>query len=171
MEALAALGLASNVAQFVDFASRLLSKTVEVAGSAQGTDAASRELEDIYTRLKVFSSGLVDTTQQPWQAGDADATETQDSEPVLEKVDLTRRSKVGSDIQALEDLARECGLLCDELLGLLQSFRAEGSPRGPFKSFLQAAKTVWGSRKIKELSDRLARYQGLIALHFLPVFR
>ena len=44
-EALAALGLAANVVQFIDFVSNLISSSSEVVSSAQGSTERDRELE------------------------------------------------------------------------------------------------------------------------------
>ncbi len=58
MDPLTALGLASNVLQFVDFVAKLVSTGVEVAGSVQGASEETVDLEKIYKSLQALSSRL-----------------------------------------------------------------------------------------------------------------
>lgn len=66
MEALVALGLASNVVQFIDFSTKLISKSREL-----GNDAASADHKDhaaIATHLKVLADKVSASAQSIAQA-------------------------------------------------------------------------------------------------------
>ena len=58
MEALAALGLASNIIQIVDFGARLLSKSREIHHSADGSLDENNILEDVTSNLAELSFEL-----------------------------------------------------------------------------------------------------------------
>ena len=67
MDPLSAIGLASNVVQFVDFASRLISTGTEVYESVSGVTDRTLELERIYKNLSSFSLKLQENGEdQPW---------------------------------------------------------------------------------------------------------
>lgn len=169
MEPIVALGLAANVAQFVGYVSKLMSTAIEIAGSTNGADKQSLELENIYSSLSTLSSRLIT------QPGVIDATTNSFTHEirqfVVARIDIARRPVVDGDVRNIEQLAQECHELCTSLLDVVKGFRVEGTAWRPARSFLQALKTTWGNRKIKDLENRLARYQGAITLHFLPLLR
>ncbi|KAM7183123.1 hypothetical protein V8F33_013794 [Rhypophila sp. PSN 637] len=169
MEPIAALGLAANVAQFVGYVSKLMSTAIEIAGSAEGADKHSLELNSIYNSLSAFSCNLC-AHQPGGTTNAAGSTFTRDIRKfVAMRIPMVRRPQVDDNIRSIEQLAEECHALCGALLNVFKGFRVEWTTWRPAQSFLQALKTTWGSRKIKALEERLSRYQGVIALHFLPL--
>jgi hypothetical protein len=92
-----ALGLASNVVQFVDFTSKLISETREIykAGSSTG----NIELDAVTKDLQALTSGL--------------------------KVNpLSGNGAVDND---LASLAAQCNNVADELVGVLELLQAQGT--------------------------------------------
>jgi len=166
MEALAGLGLAGNVVQFVQFATTLISAGVEISDSLQGATRQIVELEKIYTRLSVFTSEL----RKPKSDACSD-TYLQRLAASLSSVSQESDLELQTHIQSLEDLADDCKLVCGQLLDVLRALRVDGSSRRPFKSFMAALKTAWSSKRIQALEDTLRRFQSVISLHFFPLLR
>ena len=167
MEALAALGLASNVVQFVQFVSELISTGTEIAGSVQGTSQRTLELEEVYKSLSDLSSRL--------HCGGNSRQNNDDTSGLrgllVHRIDLSQRVELQSHIQSLERLAGDCNLLCEQLLGTIQKLRVQGTSYRPFKSFIAALKTAWNVKKIRDLEERIDQYQKTISLHFFPLLR
>ena len=64
LESIAALNLAGNIIQFIDFGCRLFSKSRELYKSSDGVLAEDVELEIIANSLKTLSKGLTDGSPQ-----------------------------------------------------------------------------------------------------------
>ncbi|KAI6750710.1 hypothetical protein HG530_014606 [Fusarium avenaceum] len=58
MDPLSAFGLAGTIAQFVGFAAKLISITVNIHGSSGGAHDEMENIEDVYSKLVGFSSDL-----------------------------------------------------------------------------------------------------------------
>lgn len=164
-----ALGVASNVLQFVDFAAKLVSTTAEAAVSAQGATQRTLELEKVYESLKVFSSRLHHGVNRTRSHGGEDAPALQGL--VVVRPDLEQRSDLQSHIESLGGLAADCERLCQELLETVGKLHVKGESCRPVKAFFVALKTVWGSKKVKDLTDRINQFQKMINLHFYPILR
>lgn len=168
MEAMAGLGLASNVVQFVQFVSELVSTSMEIADSIDGTSQRIIELDKCYTKLSALSSGLQRTS--------SNATSNADSclrRLTASLTSLTQESddELQSHIRSLEDLARDCKVLCEQLLDTVRKLQLDGPRCRPLKSFLVALKTIWSSKKIQSIEERLDRFRSIISLHFFPLLR
>ena len=110
METLAAIGLASNILQFAEFAHKLLSTGNELYESASGASSKTLELEKIYGSLSNFSLNLEKSNAAQDFANLLTPRDTEEYLPELH--DFTLRS-----------LARDCKSVCDELLQLLNRLR------------------------------------------------
>ena len=152
MEALAALALAGNVLQFVQFVSVLVSTVSEVHDSASGASERTIELENIYERLSAFTSSL----------------QIQESTGVSA---FTQTTENLAHIRAVSDLAKDCKGLCDQLLETIRDLKVEGGRWRRFRSFKAALKSAWESEKIDALEARLDRLQRVILFHFFPILR
>ncbi|KAM0417322.1 hypothetical protein ACHAPT_012703 [Fusarium lateritium] len=162
MEALAAIGLAGNIVQFVQFASGLVSTTIEIHDSVEGTSQRSIELEKIYSNLSALSSGLRGEKSKGASNGAALRN------LAFGRHDLTLEVSLQSHIRSVEDLAVDCNALCEELLDIVRNLRVPASRYGPFKSFLAALKTALSSKKIQALEERLDRFRSMILLNLFP---
>lgn len=139
LEGIAALGLASNIVQLVDFGSRLLSKSLELYHSSDGFSTDTLELQTIATSLQGLSRDLAHPS-----------------------TGMIRLSHHEAD---LISLARICKGIADELLEATSQLTVQGSHR-KFKSFLVALKSIWKPEKIDRLATRLdsARSQMVLCL-------
>ena len=165
MEPLSAIGLASNVLQFVEFAARLISTGTEVYESASGTTERTLELERIYKDLSNFGLKLQDGgAYKPWGF-----TAIPASGHNLE--DIENQAKLHMHFTALKGLAVGCKAVCDQLLETLGKLKAdEGRWRG-FRSFKAALKTIWNDKKIDELESRINRFRSTMLSHYFQILR
>ncbi|KAF7526378.1 hypothetical protein G7054_g10781 [Neopestalotiopsis clavispora] len=156
METLAAIGLASNILQFAEFAHKLLSTGNELYESASGTSSKTLELEKIYGSLSNFSLNLEKSNAAQDFANLLTPRDTEEYLPELH--DFTLRS-----------LARDCKSVCDELLQLLNRLKVSDGRWRAYKSFKVAIMTLHESKRIAGMEERIARFQQTIASHFLPI--
>lgn len=158
MEALAALGVASSVVQFIHFISECISTGAEIGRSAGGASQQTLELEEVYRSLRDLSYRL------RCEGNSRQKIEEQ----FVQLADHPQHDKLKLHIKALEGLTVECGLLCEQLLQAVEKLRVQGASCRSFKSFIAALKTVWNGKKIRDLEERIDRYQRMISLHFFP---
>lgn len=137
MEALAAVGLASNVIQFISFAQDLVSTSKQISRNADGALVENLELEAITKNLDRLGSSL-----------------------------LVRISHDASDTKEDKELRKLCqgcryvsGLLIEKLNSLKVDLRFSGSVGRQWASFRQALNSVMNAEDIAELEGRLDRYQ------------
>ena len=145
MELLAALGLAGNIVQFVDFTCKLFSQGREIANSAVGASEDVVDAIAIATSIRDFSSRLV---LPPDQSASSLATTAGHS---------ARTSNKKFDAQ-LTQLATDCREAAGELLSGLESLRSR-NPSSKWSGFSAALRTVWKERKINKMSQRLREYR------------
>jgi hypothetical protein len=135
-----ALGLAGNIVQFVDFASKLFSKSKELYKSSSGATNENQELEDATDTLRRLCASL----RKVDQAGSKSARRLNDE-------------------GVLRELANNCNVTADELLSALEDLRTRG-PRRKWQSFHQALRTVWKKDKIVAMENKLASYRSQLML-------
>ena len=135
LESLAALSLAGNIVQFVDFGCRLFSKSRELYGSSDGVLAENAELENIANSLTAMSKGLTVRSSQ--------------TQP--ESIDYTN----------LKALAKDCENIATELLEALRELKVK-EPRKRLQCFRTALNRVWRSERIRDVSERLDRSSRLL---------
>ena len=126
LESLAALGLAANIVQFVEFGSKLFSESRALYKASDKPVEESVELEIISKALKSLSDDLgaipSSTTPQP-QA-------------------------------ELLPLAKRCQTIADELLVALNELHVKGA-NGKWRCFRSSLKRIWKSREIENMARRL----------------
>ena len=135
LESLAALSLAGNIVQFVDFGCRLFSKSRELYGSSDGILAENVELEDIANSLTALSKGL--------------------------KVGSSQTQKESIDYITLRSLAKDCESIATALLEALRELKVK-DPQKKLQCFRTALKRIWRSERIENVSKRLERSSSLL---------
>jgi hypothetical protein len=140
LDPFSALGLAGNIVQFVDFASKLFSKSKELYKSASGTTRQNQELEDATDTLRRLCASL-------------------------KKVDQGGSKSAGrlNDEGLLRELANNCHATANELLSALEDLRTRG-PHGKWQSFRQALRTAWKEDKIVAMENKLTSYRSQLTL-------
>ncbi|KAK8855235.1 nacht nucleoside triphosphatase [Apiospora arundinis] len=129
MEALAAIGLASNILQFIEFGVTLVSESYEIHQSISGT---TKEFDDLEHMCEYVGRLGAD----------------------LEKAPPLRDNSVRSSIRAEDDLlqlARKCQKTTEALHSDLKTLHLDGHHRGKGASFRRALKVSLGRSRIKTL--------------------
>jgi hypothetical protein len=158
MDPISALGIASSVITFVDFAAKLISTTKKIFTSDEGATIENLELEDICNSL----NGLIAQLEQQQQTGPA-------AQPSLSNSALSQSSSKGH--AAIRDLAASCRKDCQDILAALQAVRVPNGQHQLWKSVKAAFKTTISSRKIAAIEARLERTQRLMSLHVGSILR
>ena len=135
MEPLAALSVAANVLQVVDFSARIVSKTSELYNSAHGQLVQHTDITTTTSDLHRLTLKL------------SESIAPQNVPTVLSE-----------DDQALHVLCKGCIDVSQELQAGLNELRVKGVP-SKWKSLRKALKTIWTKEHISELQSRLASYR------------
>jgi hypothetical protein len=146
MDAVTALGVAAAAAQFVDFGTKIVSKTRQLHDSISGALPENIEIEAASKRL----SGMVPTLQTGKPAQGYSGLQT----------------ILPSD-RILEDICRGCLDVSKELIPRLEKLKVMGGSHRKWKSFRQALKSVWSKESIREIRERLLAYQVQLDTHTL----
>jgi hypothetical protein len=163
MEPLTALGLASNVVQFVDFASKVISQTVKIYRTApKGNDQDEHKiLENVTRDLVIYSESLKKSleSQTPNVArGFRDTLLPAAPPPVLSEAD-----------QEIVHICNDCKKISARLLAVLDKLRS--SKITLWNSFLDALKTIWSEEEIQSLRQVLDTYRHQMSLYLLVSIR
>ena len=142
-EVLAALGLAANVIQFVDFGSSLTIKLWSLYRADRENVEALLDVETITRDLQKITAGL--------------------SGP----------SKLNSlDDKGLMRLAADCQAVATELLSLLVTLNGpKGKQRGKLEAMKSALRHIWKEADIDALRSRLDGFRSQISVHLLASLR
>ena len=119
-ESLTALGLASNIVQFLDFGYRLFCQSKELYESSQSLVNEAVELETIACSLRRLSTGLV--VERPFELRPWSEDVNIDLE--LNEPLFTSTSQHEADLVLI---ARDCKQIAGELLNALDQLRIKGS--------------------------------------------
>ena len=147
LDPLTALSVAGTIVQFVDFGSKLVSRSQELYRSSNGNLSVNEELSLITTTLLK----LITKLRRP-----------------LALEELTTSD--GDDYQALTALCDSCAQLAEELLTRLQSLKISGKFK-MWRSIQQAIKSCWAEKDLDSLFKRLAVFRQSIETHILVGLR
>ena len=141
LEALAAVGLASNIAQFIDFSCKIFETSKAVHRSSDGRSQAHEDIIVISQHLRSLCAGLVKSRNE---------------------------SKVGtkniSHDDALYALAEKCEKAANALMVAIENLKAK-NPQSRRSSFHAALKTIWSAEEIDAMMERLKQYRSEIIIH------
>ncbi|KAF1960072.1 hypothetical protein CC80DRAFT_438555, partial [Byssothecium circinans] len=146
MEALAAVGLAGNIVQFVDFSCKLFDQTLEICASPAGVSQHAQSIENVTKKLRNLSADI-----------------SRD----IHKIDRYQTTSQG-DHQTLKALATDCEAVATELIAALQSLPMKGS-HTKWRSFKVALSSIWKESRIQTLEQRVRdhRSQMIIQLQVM----
>lgn len=142
MAELAALGLASNIVQFIDFGLTLFHEGKELYDSDEGGSAQRLELETVTEDLNDIAQELQQGAL-PANKGDA----------------------------ALRKLGADCEKLAKELLGILDKLKVKDGQNRKWASFKQAVKGMVKDGKIRNIEARLQKYREQLGERLLYILR
>ena len=144
MDPFAALGLAGNIVQFLEFSGKLISGASDLYRSADGSTATNRALESIYSDLEQLCAGLV-----PASKGESKSIRTKSE-------------------TSLQPLLESCQKLGGEFLAVLEDLKVQGRRRG-WQSVRQALRSVWKASEIQWYEKQLGAYRAQIATRILTM--
>lgn len=147
LEPLSAISLASAIVQFVDFGSKLVSGSLELYRSADGSSVTDAELEAVATDIVRINDKLAVTA----------AANVQHATP-------------SPDDMVLRNLAQSCNLISKELLQALRDRKVRG-PHKRWQSFRKALAVTWDKERIGDLERRLSRIQSQINSRIIMMIR
>jgi len=145
MEALATVGLAGNIVQFIDFSCKLFDQARTIHNSPSGASRYAQDLETITSSLRSLSENL----RKIPQSQSRNAT----SKPRQE----------GAALKELKELAKGCESVANELITVLQSVRTK-NPASKWSSFRASLASMWKEQKINAIKDQLDSYRFQIAM-------
>jgi hypothetical protein len=155
MDPLTALGLASNIVQFVQFALGLVQTAVEVRGSSAGCTAHVLTLETLYGQLNDFN---VELTSSHDNANSYLNRQGSESESV-------------KYVTSFRTLSLLCKSDCARLLRVVDKLKMQDGSRGRWQSFRIALKILWEKDEIEQLEGRLNKTQVTMTLHICTISR
>jgi len=150
MEALAAVGLASSIVQFVDFATKIISKGYQYQKSVDGVLDENVELQAIADSLDQLSKGLVTSKGKTFPSA--------------------TRKKNSKENEALKAVAMECQKIANDLSTAVDRLKITGK-RTRWKSFRQALKSQWKKEEIEATLRRLRLAREDLIVHLLVVMK
>ena len=140
LDPLSAISLAGTITQFVNYATKLISKGHALCKSGEGALAENLDLEMIARNLTDINFRVLQAYRKLPSTTDPAATAS------------------FLDQQSLKSIAEACDDLAKQLLDALQKLRVQGSHR-TWKSVRQAFKSVWEKSHIDDLRVRMEGYR------------
>lgn len=144
MEALAAIGLASNIAQFVGYAIKFIKTTSELSKSGPGTMKEHQDFENLVGDMLANLGSIKGTT-------------------------TNSRNELGRD-ETLFALAQSCLQVSTELQAIFGELAKVKQP-GIAHVLESAFRALSRRREIQELIDRLSNLRGQISHHLIVQIR
>jgi hypothetical protein len=144
MDPFAAIGLAGNIINFIEFGHNLISKAKDIRNSTSGSSSANNALASMTQRLQDVILSL--------PGGGPTAASSQS--------------------QSLAQLGMECHEVSEELLNLLENLRAK-DPTSKRSIFRAALREMAGSKKeqVHQLEGRLDRCRQQLNLELVNLAR
>jgi hypothetical protein len=151
-EAIAALSLAANIVQFIDFGGRVLSGGLKLYNSGPDSKrpSSASDTKFITQSLQRLIEGL------NWPLEQSDSTN-----------EGTELSQTEIDLRSL---AAQCKDIADELLKAIKKVELQGKG-GKWDSFRAALKHVLAEGKIEKFRQQLDAFRQEIILHILACLR
>lgn len=142
-EAVAALSLAANIAQFAGIGLDFTRKTRELMTSTSGLLKEHEEISKVMTDLSIVTAGMSSHTA----SSDAAA-------------------------KALRDLVDTCSDLHGQLFRVFQRLEVQpGMKSRKRDSLRKASQAMWNKREIKDLETRLLKIRDEISFHLIAILR
>ena len=166
LEGIAAFGLASNIAQFVEFGCRLFSQSKELYRSSNGLLDEAGELENIAQSLSRLSENLM--LEHPFS-----------SQPSSDDIDIqfqpANELEEYSDETELTLIATECKKVADELSEALNQVRVK-NPREKnygkkWQCFRVTLTRIWKHERIDNMSRRLERLSSQLTMCLVNILQ
>jgi hypothetical protein len=156
MDPLTVLSIAGNVVQFVDFASKLVSKGYRIYTSAQGGPPENEQLQTLTEDMRDIAVKLDRSLALELQG------------PINQR---TQSEPHSNEDLALKMLCQKCCSLANELLEQLEKLKVRGKKHREWRSFRQALKAVYNKGRLEEMRQQLESIRSQMNLHLLMTHR
>jgi hypothetical protein len=153
MEAVVALGVAGNVLQFLDFASKLCSTSLEIYRTADGASTSNAQTEAL---LKDFMESMDEVSSDLVQYRSA--------------LFVTSKQALAAGPSQIGLIISDCQAISDELVARFEKLKSGGKP-GRWKSFVTAVKCMWEKKELDELQYRLQQHRAELEWRILISLR
>jgi hypothetical protein len=145
LDPMAALGVAGNVVQFVDFSIKLVGKAHDIYKSTDGSLPENLDAEKVAETIRVLQSKL--------------------------KIDENHYPSYDNETEGLlEGLCSSCNETANELLEILGGLKMQGK-KTTWKSMRQAIKSFKGKATVSEILGRLEHFRELLEMTILVELR
>ena len=144
LDPFSALGLASNIIQFIEFGGKLVSKSAEVYNSAAGSATEQQDIELAARHLRKLCEDLVRTGR----AGE----------------------NWSEDEKALRQLAHSCASSAHELIAILHTLKVEIGTKGVqrrMQSLRLALRSMGQESRIEAFERKLDYFRSELTLHLV----
>ncbi|KAF4953660.1 hypothetical protein FSARC_12345 [Fusarium sarcochroum] len=150
MDPISALGIASSVITFIDFATKIIATSKEIYDSEAAATFENTCLGDVYEKLHELSSRLESPSNGL-------------SGP-QEQAGLLRNTQDAVDVSELQGVAKKCKLDCEVLLQELGRYKAK-SPKSKLGGAIKSALRIQlGKNNIADMKERLKYSQGIMSI-------
>lgn len=155
MEALAALGVAGNTVQFLDFATKLCVTSIEIYRGADGASASNAQAEGL---LKRFIETIDEVSSNLGKYCVA--------------LSVASKQASGRGEAQISSIISDCQAIAKDLLGRFDKLKSSGKP-GKWKSFVSGVKYMWKKQELEVLQGRLKQnrdeleWRILLSLRYL----
>ena len=146
MDPFSALNLASSICQLLEFGGRLVSGSLELYRSRDGTSSVHDELELLADDLIQMCGALTQPESR-----------------------IDQQHAIKSEL-ALIPLAQSCKELGERFLSVLNSLKVKARHQ-KIDSVRQALKREWKRKTIQDYEKRLKSYRSQITVHLLEILR
>jgi len=147
-EAFAAVGLAGNIIQFLDYGTILLLKGQELYKSADGALKENVEIEELASEVKLLCQNLTSGTHYQF-LGDATSDHT----------------------VAIRKLAKTSHGLAEELLDVIKSLKIDKKKNKRLESVKKSFQSVMKKDKIRDLERRLGNIKEEVCLQLVVLLK
>ncbi|KAF5672276.1 P-loop containing protein [Fusarium heterosporum] len=159
MDPLTALSISTAVVQFLDFGSKILSKSFEIYNSGTGAQLETQHIAAIATnmlelvnQLEQKEAEIKQQTSAPWTPEEARRRRHMSSQTKQEEAVRDQRRK------ELLSIVTGCKNSAIDLLNTVERLKIQGTIT-KWKVFRQALYTVWKEEQVEAMVVRLGRYR------------
>lgn len=174
MEALAAVSLASNVAQFLEYGLKAVATTYELLRTPDGKLQENVDLQNIAQSVqsgfgqKLKELRLDSIAEQAATSLEKVADDLKSRDELLSSLDLPLSNSRAAENDLIQDLVSRCLGVAGEILSILNGLNVSGTPRtGVYLKIKVVSKTLWKRSELKELYERLNSLRSQISAHLV----
>ena len=146
LDPFSALGVASNIVQFVHLAGELFSKTKEISKSTSGITRDNEATVKATQRLQKLCETFSGFGIKPYYSADASQDDGYSGAQLKGNEESLNKN--------VEEIASNCAAMAEDLLDALEKMRSK-TPNKKFSNLRAALEMVWKKDKIKGMEIKL----------------